>query len=139
RHAGLAVGSAVRVARQAKERSAEEQRKVSLLRSARTAVRTGVRARVFQLVRAHEKLSRFRIGVAPDREFAGRDQVTYRLVVSLRMKEMAPQQRADVFRVRMRLDPGADGVVNLTAFSKGHRIVNHVPQNRVSEREFVGV
>ena len=91
-----------------------------------------------QVVRAGEKLGRFRIGVAPDRDLAGRDQVTDRLVGFLRVKEMSPEQRADVFRVRMLLDPGADGVVNLTAFGEGHRIVDDVSQDRVPEYEFVG-
>ena len=100
-------------------------------------VRIRVRRPIDQLVRTHEELGSFRIGVTPDGVFAGRDQVTHRLVVSLRLKEMAAEQRAGVFRVRVCLDPRADGVVKLTAFGEGHRIVDHVPQNCVPEHKFV--
>ena len=99
---------------------------MSLFRLAYAGV--GIRAgRVSRFVRAREKLGRFRIGVALDGNFAGR--VRYRAALSwrLRLKEMAAEQRADVFRRRMRLDPGADGVVKLAALSEGHRIVDHVP------------
>ena len=94
---------------------------MKLFRLAYAAVGPRVRWPLNKLVGAREKLGCLLIGVAPDRNLASRDQVTDRLVGSMRMKEMAPQQRADVFRMRMLLDPGADGIVKLTAFGEGHR------------------
>ena len=53
---------------------------MSFFSLAHTDVRIRVRACVSQLVRTLEKLGGFLIGVAPDGDLAGRDQVADRLV-----------------------------------------------------------
>ena len=96
------------------------------------------RSCVGEFVRPAEKLGGFRIGITPDGGLAGRDQIADRLVVLLRLKEMARQQCADVFGAWLPFDPRSDRFVKLPAFGEGHRVVDDVSQDFVAEDEFVG-